>query len=144
MCWQHTQIKQGVSVETSTIKNAGQGLYALKDFKEGQTIAPYKGEVMTKKQLDARYPGDTLAPYAVQIGNTRRYIDARKTNSGVARYSNDARNPKKNNAKLDKNGKRVVIKATKPIKPTSMRIPGKSKRKKAKEVFTDYSGNYWK
>lgn len=96
--------KVSLRVKPSRIAAAGRGLYvdaaasgvgaaARKAvFKAGQTIARYTGKILTQKQLDKRYPGDELAPYAIRAGkvNGRRvYIDGRSWKSSVARYAND-------------------------------------------------------
>ena len=66
-CYIRTKKKYGLLVKKSSIPNAGDGLYALKEFKQGEFIADYKGEVLTKAQRDERY-GHTqqdLAPLCV-------------------------------------------------------------------------------
>lgn len=36
-------------------------------FKKGQRIIPYLGELLTRTQLDARYPGNETGPYALDL-----------------------------------------------------------------------------
>lgn len=121
------------------------GLKATEAHPAGSTVVPYKGEHMSKAELDARYPGkDTLAPYAVKVSSDH-YIDAaNKRKSNAARYSNMVRTVDKptlrrkgvknpgNNAKLQrKRGSKVVIQASRPIR-------------KGEEVFTSYGRGYWR
>ena len=79
MCWQHSATVYGVKVAPSTIPNAGYGLFALRDFKAGQWIAPVTGEVISNAELEKRY-GDATAPYVVTYngqhldGALRRYV----------------------------------------------------------------------
>ena len=73
----HTKKKYGLLVKKSSIPNAGDGLYALKEFKQGDFIADYKGEVLTKAQRNERY-GHTnkdLAPYAFQASQNKIILD---------------------------------------------------------------------
>ena len=64
MCWQHAAITYGVKVAPSTIAGAGNGLFALRDFKAGEWIAPLLGEIITAAEGDRRY-GEATAPYVV-------------------------------------------------------------------------------
>jgi len=58
-------------------------------------VVPYKGEVITKAQMDERYSGG-LAPFALQI-NKNTYIDS-ACQRGTASFINT--NPKHNNARF--------------------------------------------
>jgi SET domain-containing protein len=148
-CWQHTKILDGVEVKKSKIKLPNgkrmMGLFAMRSFKPKQAIVEYTGEKLSQNDLDTRYPGDTIASYTVKRTDTS-YIDARKTNSGVARYSNDCENvanpniqKKKCNAdmalvKIPRSGKRarrgVVLRAI-------------TKIKKGDEILNSYGDQYW-
>jgi hypothetical protein len=86
-CYHHLRSGQGLAVKKSDIPNAGQGLFAAKDFETEQRVTEYKGERLSQHQLDVRYPGNTIARYTIKTGNGN-YIDARSTQSGVARYVN--------------------------------------------------------
>lgn len=60
-------------------------------FEEGETIAEYNApedDIIDQEELEKRYPGDTLAPYAFKI-TKNRYVDARSSLASVARYAND-------------------------------------------------------
>lgn len=144
-CWQHEIKEEHLRVKPSTIPHAGKGLFAQdvikpkpKDankvvFKKGEKIADYGGEVLTKQQLDKRYPGDSLAVYGLQI-NKNRYIDARSTKAGVARYANDPRGSGKSaNAKLkiSRATNKGKLEATRPIKENQ-------------EVLASYGREYWR
>ncbi len=102
------------------------GLFALKQFNPGDLIAPYKGEILTRAQKDARY-GDGLAPYAVEV-NKNTFIDS-ACSRGTASFINTK--PKHNNARLSVySGKAghppgASVKATKRILPDQ-------------EIFVDY------
>ena len=136
-CWQHTQLQDGLEVKKSAIPQAGMGLYAKKPIPKDHTVAPYTGEQLTKQQVDSRYPGNTLGAYTVKV-NRSTYVDARKTNSGVARYANACRAPDQRaghcdgkNAKLARAGpKSAELQATRPIP-------------KGHEVYAGYGREYW-
>lgn len=55
VCWVHTRQLYG----------AGKGLFTTRATAAGQWICPYGGERISGACLDARYPGDVTAPYAV-------------------------------------------------------------------------------
>lgn len=148
LCWQHLRTKEDLMIKPSHIRGAGDGLYAttgkyktrgFDGFKKGETIAQYKGRLLTKQQLDRKYPGDTLAPYAVQV-TRNTFMDAPKSNMGAARFANACRTANKrkkeckgNNAKLVANAraKSVKLKAVKKIKP-------------GEEIYTSYGRQYWR
>ncbi len=130
-CWQHTQADQGLRVKPSTIPGAGKGLFAARTFHRNEKIARYGGEHLTKREIDHRYPGNTVAQYTVK---TREggYIDARNTNAGVARYANHKSHNQGANAALVSVGRdRVAIEAEKRIQPRH-------------EIFVDYGSEFHK
>lgn len=91
-CFQHAQNRTGLAVKNSLIPRAGKGLFAVRNFPRGTTFK-YKGEILTARERDARYPGDMLGEYVLCYGRGRgrRCVDARSTQSCLARYANDAR-----------------------------------------------------
>jgi SET domain-containing protein len=115
-------------VKQSSIPNAGQGLFALKEFKKGAFLADYTGEVLTKNQLDQRY-GPTeqdLAPYGFQVSKNK-FIDS-ACERGITAYANSS--PGHNNAAFSVSHGRVRLKATENINVGS-------------EVFVDYGDDYF-
>jgi len=79
-CWQHTLSQKFSQVKTSTIPEAGDGLFAREGpiddrsivvFKPGDVICQYNGEVISQENLEERYGGNT-APYAVLLNSNRR------------------------------------------------------------------------
>lgn len=134
LCWQHTRLVSGLSVKPSSIPGAGNGLFAFRDFRPSSTVTRYSGEALTAAQVEARYPGNTLAPYVLKVGRDR-FVDGRATNSGPARYVNDCRRADRdaghcpgNNAKLSRTGT---------VKFASRPIPSGS------EIFAPYGRQYW-
>ena len=103
-------------------------MYALKEFKQGDFIADYKGEVLTKVQRDDRY-GHTnkdLAPYSFQASQNKIIDSACQRYLGA--YANSR--PNHNNATFSVHQGKVKIKAIKKIKVGD-------------EVFLSYGASYF-
>ena len=74
LCWQHLLKEKHLRIRTSTIPGAGKGLFCLDPtrrsgeviYRTNEKILQYGGEVLTRHELDERYPGDVTAPYTVQ------------------------------------------------------------------------------
>lgn len=67
----------GVRAAESSIPHAGRGIFAETKFYPGDLIMPYDGDVLTKAEVDRRYPGDEIAVYTLRYnGNPPMYIDA--------------------------------------------------------------------
>ena len=99
-----------IEVRTSQIPNAGQGVFATQLIEENTTLAPYRGEVLTKQQMDARY-GDEGGAYIAEVrrpDGSIMYVDAQSTAPGRSnwtRYINDPHNTDlKPNVELDVDG----------------------------------------
>ena len=53
LCWIHTKIVYGVQVRDSTLADAGKGLFATRDFEQGEwIIPPYVGELINETCLN--------------------------------------------------------------------------------------------
>lgn len=74
-CWQHSKIDYGVKTKKSTIPGAGRGLFATRSFDSYEFICPYEGEVVSETCLEQRYPGNAVAPYAVNF-DEGNFIDS--------------------------------------------------------------------
>ena len=86
VCFQHVTKIFRIRIDQSGIvfnNKRMQGLFACDPtrsknsilFRKGDEICPYFGEILTKTQLDNRYPGDVTAPYALRINNNK-FIDS--------------------------------------------------------------------
>lgn len=75
VCWVHTRRMYGVRVKASTVEHGGRGLFTERNVERLQWICPYIGELIDDDCLDARYPGDRTAPYAV-LTNDDEYTDS--------------------------------------------------------------------
>ena len=132
-CHIHSKSLYGVVVKTSTIVNSGLGLFAWKEFKKNDTIAPYAGQLLTKRELDERYgredkEGD-VAPYAVQMSRDK-YMDC-ACERGLGAYAN-AKHSRDNNSRyvINNTNNTVVLKATRKIR-------------EGHEIFVSYGVNYF-
>lgn len=149
-CWIHTQKQDGLKIDKSGIRNAGQGLYTLKPIDAHKKIANYTGERISGAELRKRY-GKGTGKYTVRVGATGTYIDAAKQPSGMARWANDPRGSgKQPNARLEVNTHslrdptaKVRIVSTKKIDPEP-ETNSKGKRESRKEILVKYGSNYWK
>ena len=118
-----------VKINTSQIPNAGKGLFALVEFKRGDIVCEYEGEIVTWAECEKRS----------QEGH-EGYADAYFTPWAFGRYANDARGVGrveglKNNAQYEikrRDGvQKVFIVATRTIQP-------------GQEVFVHYGDDYWR
>jgi len=125
-CFAHARSLLHVDIRPSTIRDAGLGLFALKEFKSGDLIVPYKGEILTRAQLDDRY-GDGLAPYAVEV-NKNTFIDsacARGTGSFI-------------NTKPRHNNSRISVYSGRAGHPPAASIRATKRIPIGSEIFVDY------
>jgi len=136
-CYQHLLSVRHLKIATSTIPNAGKGLFAENKtapanailFRKGQTIIDYRGETIDDDELNDRY-GAYTAPYAVKVADNE-YTDA-ACQRGVASHANSNANTQhSNNAtlSLDRRNRRINLKATKNIR-------------NGMEIFASYGREY--
>ena len=123
-CGTHTE---DFKLKKSTIPRAGRGLFVSRDFANHEKLGDYKGERMSRTAFEAQVPESA---YGYRFKN--KIIDAKKTQSCLARNINDARDDAKTNCEfVDRiRQNKVEVLATKPIKSGS-------------EVFVDYGPTYW-
>ncbi len=129
LCWTHLKSLLGLKISQSNIRDAGLGLYAMKEFPLNANINSYTG-IVTDHEIEG--------PYVLKINN-HYYIDAKHTNSGASRFANDCRHRNRvngecssNNAKFswDNRNRRANLKAMRNIRPNQ-------------EIFVPYSRAYW-
>jgi hypothetical protein len=146
--------KLGLVIKDSTDANGGQGLFAARNFKVGEVISVYYGEVLSVDQFVDRY--DTSAgPYALSSADGDSVIDAacirspasfandlstRKTRRPRANAYNseylevDAKKIDKVHGKNIKKGPFLCVVATKNIRASPDHLV---------EIHSDYGRNYW-
>jgi hypothetical protein len=124
-------LEKQLYVKTSTLPNAGKGLFTKKFIPKGTRIVEYKGRTRTWKEVQK---DEDESPYIYYV--TRNFvIDALNDKKALARYANDARGLQRvkdlsNNAEYVEEGTRVFIEATKDIPAGG-------------EIFVGYGPEYW-
>lgn len=125
-------LEKQLFVKTSTIPNAGKGLFTKKFIPKGTRIVEYKGRRTTWKDVKDE---DGKNVYIFFI-NRNNVIDGARSMKSLARYANDARGLSRikgvtNNADYIVEDLRAFIEAKKDIPAGS-------------EIFVDYGPDYWK
>ena len=120
--------------KTSTIPNSGNGLFAKKDFKKGQIICNFTGELIDNDKLEDKDFSGPRGHYLIDLGE--KTLDTYDSNC-LAKYANDVEGPgktdKKNNSIIysTRNGTSAYICATRDIKV-------------GEEIFLNYGKDYWR
>lgn len=120
-------------VELSQIENAGKGLYTAIDIYKNETIALFRGEIITNKEAEKRVEQKADRYFINLLDGS--IMDCMHTDC-FAKYANDAEgignNSFKNNAEITLDDEdKVCIKATKTISA-------------GEEIFCSYGKPYWK
>ncbi len=119
--------EEDFEVKTSTIPEAGKGLFAKRAIRTGDTIGPYEGKILTDAQANSEPYVNSL--YLVWVC-TDCWIYGEGPGASYTRYINhDDEDP---NAELitSSRWKKARIAAIRPIAP-------------GEEVFFDYGESYW-
>mmetsp|Transcript_19173 Transcript_19173/g.67681 ORF Transcript_19173/g.67681 Transcript_19173/m.67681 type:complete len:179 (-) Transcript_19173:663-1199(-) len=122
-----TPEESGLEARPSRIQGAGLGLFAVRDFDEGAVLCDYTG--VSLRTVEALRVKDKS--YLMRLG-PQSYIDSKPTLHVLARYINDARDPRLTNVRFDKQpeAKRARVVALRKI------FAGD-------EVYVDYGRWYW-
>ena len=113
----------GRRIQTRRSGVHGNGVFAVQDIAEGETLIEYKGEVITWKEALRRHPHDPSDPdhtFYFHIDD-KNVIDG-KVRGNAARWINHACEP---NCEADETDGRVFIKALRDLEP-------------GEELFYDY------
>ena len=134
--WCHTHLlnEKHLRIQTSSIPNAGKGLFALDEtkapgeiiFKIGAKLIEYNGELVDSATLEERY-GDETAPYGIHI-NRDRFEDG-AIHRGVGTLVNQSITANKTNARFGVSRNRIVLFTTKNIR-------------NGQEIFVRYGNEY--
>ena len=124
-------LEKQLYVKTSTLPNAGKGLFTKKFIPKGTRIVEYKGRTRTWKEVQK---DEDESPYIYYV-KRNFVIDALNDKKALARYANDARGLQRvkelsNNAEYVEEGTRVFIEAAKDIPAGG-------------EIFVGYGPEYW-
>jgi uncharacterized protein len=123
-------LEKELEIKTSTIPDAGKGLFTKIPIARGTRIVEYKGTVTTWDAVK----DDPTNSY-VYFLKPNHVIDARHHPKSLARYVNDAMGlvrskSRTNNARFVNDGLRVYIAATRDIQA-------------GEEIFVEYGTKYW-
>lgn len=123
-------LEKQLYVKTSTLPNAGKGLFTKTEIPAGTRIVEYKGRLTTWK--DVEHDSENGYLYVIDDAHV---IDAGKSTKALARYANDARGLTRvkgitNNSKYVNDGGKVYIESTKDIAPGG-------------EILVGYGKEYW-
>ena len=115
-------------VAPSTVKGAGEGLFATERIAADETIGFYRGEVLTLREAlrlkDRDYLMGGFGPNA--------HVDARDAFAMPGRYVNDAFDASRLNARFDKSRK-----------TRSARVVALRDIVEGEEIFASYGRSYW-
>jgi hypothetical protein len=94
LCEQHAIDLLGLRAKTSSLEDAGLGLFTTKPRREGEYICTYLGRIVSSADFE-------IAPdeYSVEIDG-ERVLSARYSTDGFGRYANDGRSNAANNCLL--------------------------------------------
>lgn len=125
-CHVHMRLHDGLRVTASTVTQAGNGLFAARDFLQGEHLADYTGdELIIRRDSDG-------GPYCLAL-TQRRAIDAAATNTGYGRWANDPRG-----TDTGPNAEFVLN----PARGTG-RLRATARIRKGAEIFVSYGRQYW-
>jgi hypothetical protein len=120
-------------VKRSNIVGAGKGLFASKIFRKNDKIGSYRGEVISRAQLNNRsgQGEDANAPYALSARNTQRILDA-GCERGLLSIANSGRTRAQCNARYSEQmqNRTINVFATKRISAGD-------------EILIWYGSGYW-
>ena len=105
----------GRRIQTRRSGVHGNGVFAVQDIAEGETLVEYKGEVINWEEALRRHPHDPAQPnhtFYFHVDD-ERVIDG-KVNGNSAKWINHSCAP---NCEADEEDGRVFIKALRPIEP---------------------------
>lgn len=129
-CWQHLRAVKGVDIRPSTLPGAGTGLVAFRNFRKGEKVAAYSGNLVSAVAAHD-------SQYAVAWKNGE-VVNASSSQHSIGRYANTCRSADKrgkkcngNNVKLSRDftRRKISLKATKRIK-------------RGNEIFASYGAGF--
>lgn len=130
--------KGRVEVKTSTIPNAGKGLFALQDFSKDEEICEFTGQTISKEEIKklsgqrAEYLIAKDDGTTVDVYNSKSPAKYANDHDGYLKATKKSGFQKKNNCEIMEigNGELWLV-ATKAIKEDD-------------EIFCSYGPSYWK
>lgn len=124
-CPKHRIDKLRLSIKTSTIPNAGFGVFALKQHKTNDLVCRYYSEYLSRPRYRERYGGSELAEYVLEF-KPKEYVDG-SIQRGVDMMINHV---EKTDTRCNVEFREEGIFAIKDIQPGD-------------ELLVDYGPEYW-
>jgi SET domain-containing protein len=106
--------KNGKSIKMKESKIHGRGVFAARGIPAGKRIVEYKGERITWKQADQRYPDDPDAPSHTFLFSVGELVTDANRKGNVARWINHSCDP---NCEAVEDDERIFIEAIRDIMP---------------------------
>ena len=126
-------VEIGVKIDTSSIPNAGRGLFTTKAFAKNVPIMRLDYQRLTQQETDARYDYDNVvgtAPYGISLNaHVKNTVADAACIRNAPSFANDSRD-NRINARFQYHNKKVWLRTTKAI-PAN------------KEIFIRYGAQYW-
>jgi uncharacterized protein len=108
-----TPSNSGRRIQTRRSAVHGNGVFAVQDIAEGETLIEYKGEVISWKEALRRHPHDPAQPnHTFYFHIDDKHVIDGKVNGNAARWINHACEP---NCEADETDGRIFIKALRNI-----------------------------
>jgi|GEM_PF-274486 len=127
-----------VQIKTSQIPKAGNGLFALVEYKRGDIVCEYEGEMVTWAECEKRSK-EGHEGYVFFISKNR-CVDAYFTPWAFGRYANDARGIGR--VKGLRNNAQYEIKKRKGVQKVFIVATGNIHL--GQEIFVHYGEDYWR
>ena len=115
-CRFHLRSELGLDVDTSTVPDAGRGLFSLFSRSKGDHLVEYAGDVISSAECDRRYPHDTLGVYCFRVSSSI-VIDS-ALYRGVGALANGSRRGQRPNACLVPNTRSGTARRSHPPHPS--------------------------
>ncbi len=135
-CRAHTIQLFNLVLRNSTIPDSGKGLVTTVAIPPKTRIAKYTGDIKTIEEYRADPSG-----YAVNIPRGR-VVDARSTQSGIARYANHCRTINKRRGECNGNNAKFSVSTRGGI--TSIWLVSTKRIPAGSEIFVSYGSGYWR
>jgi uncharacterized protein len=130
-CRFHLRAVLNLDVKTSTIPDAGLGLFSLVSRPVGFNLVEYMGELLSAEETERRYPKNSSGTYCLKLTNSF-FLDS-ALSRGVGSLANHPGKGTKPNVKF------VVC-----TRKKSARLEVIEKVKAGDEIFVSYGDDYWK
>ena len=128
LCWLHLKSIHGLRIKKSKITGAFDGLWTLKDIRNGENIGPYDGELLSY---------DPKNNYSLEL-DKNHFIDGKKTDSSYTRYINTCKLENRRRKQCSENNAAFIVNRHN----KTARVKAKQNIKANSEILASYGWNY--